>query len=287
MVKLIASKPFREDIIKNELIPGKFDVVITSYEGVYLCHPALKKIQWKFLIIDEAHKIKNEESNLSQLVRSLHSVNRLLITGTPLQNNLHELWSLLNFLLPDIFTSSSDFDEWFNLGQEEGLTPEEAEDKNVKMVQQLHKILKPFLLRRTKLEVERGIPPKQEIHVLVGMSAMQRNLYMKILTNDLCKQDSKCHYLNVVMQLRKVCNHPYLFPGVEDETLGESDEHLIYNSGKMKILDRLLSRLKAQESQVLIFSQMTTSLDILEDYCNFRKYPYCRLDGNTGIYERE
>ena len=286
-VKLIAAKPYREDIIKNELVPGKFDVVVTSFEGVYLCHPTLKKIQWKYLIIDEAHKIKNEESNLSQLVRKLHSNNRLLITGTPLQNNLHELWSLLNFLLPDIFSSSTDFDEWFNLGVEEGMSYEEIENKNVKMVQQLHKILKPFLLRRTKIEVERGIPPKKEIHVNIDMSPMQRELYMKILTNDLCKQDNKSHYLNVVMQLRKVCNHPYLFPGVEDENLDEHDEHLIYNSGKMKILDRLLAKLRTGRSQVLIFSQMTTMLDILEDYCVFRRYKYCRLDGATDLYERE
>jgi len=87
----VAAKPYREEILKNELIPGKFDVCVTSYEGITICQNYLKKYKWRFLIIDEAHKIKNDESNLSQLIRRLHSDNRLLITGTPLQNNLHEL----------------------------------------------------------------------------------------------------------------------------------------------------------------------------------------------------
>lgn len=88
-------------------------MVVTSFEGARLCLKHLRKIKWKYLVIDEAHKIKNEQSMLSQVVRSLHTKNKLLLTGTPLQNNLHELWSLLNFIMPDIFDSSEVFDEWF------------------------------------------------------------------------------------------------------------------------------------------------------------------------------
>ena len=155
------------------------------------------------------------------------------------------------------------------------------------MVQQLHKILKPFILRRTKIEVERGIPPKREIIVTTGMTPMQRDLYKKILTNELCKQDNKSHYLNIVMQLRKVCNHPYLFPKMEEENESDFGEHLVIHSGKMRLIDRLLAKLHEGGSQVLIFSQMTTMLDILEDYCHLRNYTFCRLDGTTDIYERE
>jgi SWI/SNF-related matrix-associated actin-dependent regulator of chromatin subfamily A member 5 len=132
VLNLIATKEEREEIVKNQLHPGKFDVCLTTFEGVRLCMGPLLKFKWEYLIVDEAHKLKNEESQISQRLRQLDSRYRLLLTGTPLQNNLHELWSLLNFLLPEIFSSSADFDEWFNLGDKEGedLTDKEKESRN-------------------------------------------------------------------------------------------------------------------------------------------------------------
>lgn len=146
----------------------------------------------------------------SQTVRSFRTSNRLLLTGTPLQNNLHELWALLNFLLPDIFSSSEQFDEWFDLD----IDDEEAK-KN--MISQLHKILRPFMLRRLKADVAKGLPPKTETILMVGMSKMQKQLYKKLLLRDLDSITTKVTgknrtaVLNIVMQLRKCCGHPYLF----------------------------------------------------------------------------
>jgi SWI/SNF-related matrix-associated actin-dependent regulator of chromatin subfamily A member 5 len=271
----------------------KFEVVITSYEGVNICINKLKKIKWEVLIIDEAHRIKNENAILSKNVRLLQSKFRLLVTGTPLQNNLHELWSLLNFLLPDIFSSSSDFDEWFNMGggdnnnkTTEGVKEnmEDAEDKNAEIVQQLHKILKPFLLRRTKSEVEKTLPPKKEIHIKVGLTELQKDIYKNLLTRSLLQTESKTIYKNIIMQLRKACNHPYLFEGIEKPN--PPPNHLVIYSSKMRILDKLCNKLFGK-SQILIFSQMTRMLDILEDYCNERRYQYCRIDGDTSLEARE
>lgn len=232
---------------------------------------------------DQAHRIKNEESSLSQVIRLFQSRNRLLITGTPLQNNLHELWALLNFLLPDVFGDSDAFDQWFS-----------GEDRDQDtVVQQLHRVLRPFLLRRVKADVEKSLLPKKEVNLYLGMSDMQVKWYKKILEKDIDavngaggKRESKTRLLNIVMQLRKCCNHPYLFEGAEPGPPYTTDEHLIYNAGKMAVLDKLLGRLQKQGSRVLIFSQMSRLLDILEDYCVFREYQYCRIDGGTAHEDR-
>lgn len=280
---LQGAKDERQKLINERLLDENFDVCITSYEMVLREKAHLKKFAWEYIIIDEAHRIKNEESSLAQIVRVLHSRNRLLITGTPLQNNLHELWALLNFLLPDVFGDSEAFDQWFS-GQD-------ADQDTV--VQQLHRVLRPFLLRRVKSDVEKSLLPKKEVNVYVGMSEMQVKWYQKILEKDIDavnnaagKRESKTRLLNIVMQLRKCCNHPYLFEGAEPGPPYTTDEHLIYNSGKMVILDKLLARFKRQGSRVLIFSQMSCVLDILEDYCVFRGHNYCRIDGSTSHEER-
>ena len=246
----------------------------------------LQKFAWHYLVIDEAHRLKNDASMFSKTVRSFKTANRLLLTGTPLQNNLHELWALLNFLLPDIFSSADQFDDWFDLEIED----EEAK-KNI--ISQLHKILRPFMLRRLKADVAKGLPPKTETILMVGMSAMQKKLYKQLLLRDLdsitgrASGKNRTAILNIVMQLRKCCGHPYLFEGIEDRTLDPLGEHLVENCGKLSMVDKLLKRLKELDSRVLIFTQMTKVLDILEDYMVMRGYEYCRIDGNTTYEDRE
>ena len=295
-LNVVVLNPVKEEREETLELIGqhKFEVVITSYEGVNICINKLRKIKWEVLIIDEAHRIKNENALLSKNVRLFQSKFRLLVTGTPLQNNLHELWSLLNFLLPDIFSSSSDFDEWFNMSggdnkdnkNKDGDVElmEDTEDKNAEIVQQLHKILKPFLLRRTKSEVEKTLPPKKEIHIKVGLTELQKDIYKNLLTRSLLQTESKTIYKNIIMQLRKACNHPYLFEGIEKPN--PPPNHLVIYSSKMRILDKLCTKLYGK-SQILIFSQMTRMLDILEDYCNERHYEYCRIDGETSLEARE
>ncbi|KAH6613791.1 SNF2 family N-terminal domain-containing protein [Chaetomium sp. MPI-SDFR-AT-0129] len=280
---LQGAKEERQQLINDRLVDENFDVCITSYEMILREKAHLKKFAWEYIIIDEAHRIKNEESSLAQVIRMFNSRNRLLITGTPLQNNLHELWALLNFLLPDVFGDSEAFDQWFS-GQDR--------DQDT-VVQQLHRVLRPFLLRRVKSDVEKSLLPKKEVNVYIGMSEMQVKWYQKILEKDIDavngaggKRESKTRLLNIVMQLRKCCNHPYLFEGAEPGPPYTTDEHLVHNAGKMMVLDKLLKRMQSQDSRVLIFSQMSRLLDILEDYCVFRGYKYCRIDGSTAHEDR-
>lgn len=285
---LQGNKEERHKIIREKMLKAKFDVLITSFEMVIREKGQLKKFRWQYIVVDEAHRIKNESSSLSQIIRLFYSKHRLLITGTPLQNNLHELWALLNFLLPDVFGDSNVFDEWFSSQADDG--DEKNQDK---VVQQLHKVLSPFLLRRVKSDVEKSLLPKIETNVYIGMTNMQIQWYKKLLEKDIDavngvvgKREGKTRLLNIVMQLRKCCNHPYLFDGAEPGPPFTTDEHLVFNAGKMIILDKMLKKFKAAGSRVLIFSQMSRLLDILEDYCYFRDYEYCRIDGSTAHEDR-
>ena len=137
--------------------PRGWDVCVTTYEVCNTERKVLQKFAWKYLVIDEAHRLKNEASMFSKTVRTFPTQHRLLLTGTPLQNNLHELWALLNFLLPDIFSSADQFDEWFDLEIDD-------EDAKKQMIQQLYKILRPFMIRRLKSDVAKGLPLQKPKH---------------------------------------------------------------------------------------------------------------------------
>ncbi|KAK1791953.1 hypothetical protein P4O66_013926, partial [Electrophorus voltai] len=269
-VCLIGDRDERTAFIRDTLLPGEWDVCVTSYEMLIIERAVFKKFNWRYLVIDEAHRIKNEKSKLSEIVREFKTTNRLLLTGTPLQNNLHELWALLNFLLPDVFNSSEDFDSWFDTNNCLG---------DQKLVERLHTVLRPFLLRRIKADVEKSLLPKKEIKMYVGLSKMQREWYVllvptreesqwfpcrytKILMKDIDILNSagkmdKMRLLNVLMQLRKCCNHPYLFDGAEPGPPYTTDLHLVVNSGKMVVLDKLLPKLKEQGSSGLFLTRFS------------------------------
>ena len=141
-------------------------------------------------------------------------------------------------------------------------------------------------LRRLKADVEKGLPPKNEVNMYIPLSKQQNTLYANILKKDVDaingKGGERSRLLNIVMQLRECCNHPYLFEGQEPGPPFIEGEHLVDASSKLKVLDKLLDKAKAEGNRVLIFSQMTRMLDILEDYCHYRNMNYCRIDGGIS-----
>jgi SWI/SNF-related matrix-associated actin-dependent regulator of chromatin subfamily A member 5 len=192
IVQLNPKMEVREEIIKTQLVEGRFDVCITTYEGINICFGALSKFKWNYLVVDEAHKLKNKDSKISIASRKLHSRNRLMLTGTPLQNNLLELWALLNFMMPEVFSSDDDFRQWFDFGgdgdakrpaiDKDDDDPDPAQNsKNLQLIESLHKIMRPFLLRRTKADLANKLPDKIEIIVNTNMSPMQFDIYEKLL----------------------------------------------------------------------------------------------------------
>ncbi|KAL1738468.1 SNF2 family N-terminal domain-containing protein [Schizophyllum fasciatum] len=205
-VVLTGSKEERAEIVASRLITEDFEVCITSYEICLIEKSALKKFSFEYIVIDEAHRIKNVDSILSEVVRSFISRGRLLITGTPLQNNLQELFALLNFICPEIFRDHKDLDSFLHKDTGDGV---DEEEKSKRVVEALHKILRPFLLRRVKSDVEKNLLPKKEINIYVGLSDMQRKWYRSVLEKDIDavngltgKKEGKTRLMNMVMQVR-------------------------------------------------------------------------------------
>ncbi|CAO1614629.1 unnamed protein product [Sympodiomycopsis kandeliae] len=281
-----------------------FQVLLTTYEYIIKDKNLLGKIRWVHMIIDEGHRMKNTQSKLTQtLTQAYVSRYRLLLTGTPLQNNLPELWALLNFVLPRIFNSVKSFDEWFNSPFAQAGAGDNSmqlnEEEALLIIKRLHKVLRPFLLRRLKKDVESELPDKVEKVIKCKMSALQAKLYqqmkkhkMIISGDDSISAKGKPQGIrglqNAIMQLRKICNHPYVFEQVEmamNPSKGNGPD-LYRVAGKFELLDRLMPKLKATGHRILIFFQMTAIMDIMEDFLRFRNYGYLRLDGNTKPDER-
>ncbi|KAI8147758.1 SNF2 family N-terminal domain-containing protein [Fennellomyces sp. T-0311] len=342
----------------------EFPIIVTSYEIVMNDRKHLQRYNWKYIVVDEGHRIKNLNCKLIKELKSYSSANRLLLTGTPLQNNLAELWSLLNFLLPDIFDDLDMFQSWFDFSdihQKSGQDRIMREEEEDRIISSLHTILQPFLLRRLKTDVEHSLPKKKEYLLYAPLTRAQKSLYDAILKRDLrdylikrktkglkeeqqptqdqvtedeerkaqrttktavdykeksdrqyfkelekaadenttpvpghasmekkqqaIKQVNGLHLQNIVMQLRKVCNHPFLFDWPIDPKTNTHvlNQELAAQSGKVLLLDRLLTELFARGHKVLVFSQMTKMLDILEDWATVLKgWPICRLDGGVS-----
>ncbi len=269
---------------------SKFNVLVTHYDLIMRDKAFLKKIRWHYMIVDEGHRLKNHDCMLSRtLVSGYHIRRRLLLTGTPIQNSLQELWSLLNFLLPAIFNSSENFEDWFNAPFTDRSEVSLTEEEQLLVIRRLHQVIRPFLLRRKKAEVEKFLPSKTQVILKCDLSAWQRLYYRQIVESGRVGLDSGTGksrgLLNTAMQLRKCCNHPYLFLEGRDYDPLHSDE-LIRSSGKFELLDRLLPKLLITGHRVLLFSQMTRLMDILEDYLELHGFKYLRLDGTTKTEDR-
>ena len=255
--------------LKNE----KFNVILTTYDYIMRDRAALCKIHWQYIVVDEGHRMKNSKSKFAlTLGQQYSSSNRLLLTGTPLQNDLSELWALLNFILPKIFESCDEFKNWFDkplskmhssgnskVSGDEKKALDLTEEEQLLLINRLHQVLRPFLLRRIKKEVEKELPDKIEIVIKVELSSWQKISYRQIQDYGYIGREEKGKKMalqNTVMQLRKICNHPYQF--FEYFNYPELMGRNIYRtSGKFELLDRMLPKFLVTGHKVLIFSQFT------------------------------
>ncbi|KAG6809199.1 hypothetical protein H0H92_001186 [Tricholoma furcatifolium] len=358
-----------DDEEEEEEPMSTFPVVITTYEMIIKDRAHLEHYNWGYIVVDEGHRLKNLDCKLMQEIKKYQSAGRMILTGTPLHNNLAELWSLLNFILPNIFNDLDAFQEWFDIPSMQhnlGL------ERSTQLISALHAILKPFLLRRLKVDVEIDLPPKKEYVLYAPLSIQQREAYDRVLNGTLrsyligkdapkveekpidlgprrlrskddkhsrkrydvdgdddeyfdmvergevdergirrndrkldqeelermnkehrhksaVKQVNNMKLQNAVMQLRKVCSHPFLFDWPLDPHTQQPilNDDLVNVSGKMMVLDRLLRELFRRKHKVLLFSQFTTMLDIIEDWATeCMGWKICRIDGSSSPLER-
>ncbi|CAL8096469.1 unnamed protein product [Calicophoron daubneyi] len=263
----------------------KFNICVTTYEILLKDKSWLSQVSWSFLGVDEAHRLKNDCSQLYKTLQTFSTNTRLLVTGTPLQNTMKELWALLHFIMPERFPDWTDFEQTYSV-----LADDSAVRVDGEAFHNLHKVLRPFLLRRVKKDVESSLPAKIEQILRVDMSKEQANIYRLILARNydgLLKvtRGHKASFINIVMELKKCCNHAHLIapPSELEYQRLANEEHLraiIRGSGKMNLLDKLLQRLKPKGHRVLIFSQMVRMLDLIADYLSLRGWGFQRLDGS-------
>lgn len=187
----------------------KFHVLLTSYELVSIDSACLGSVQWEALVVDEAHRLKNSSSKFFRFLSGYSLNYKMLLTGTPLQNNLEELFYLLNFLTPSKFNDLEQFQGNFtDIAKEE-------------QVRKLHELLGPHMLRRMKADVLKNMPSKSEFIVRTNLAPMQKKFYKACLTHNFeslrAKSGASCSLLNIMVELKKVANHPYLLAAASEE----------------------------------------------------------------------
>jgi SNF2 family DNA or RNA helicase len=294
--------------------PAKFDVLLVSFETARRMTDLMGSFEWALCVVDEAHKLKDVNSQTTRSVMDVPYEWLLLLTGTPIQNNVRELFGMMHVLDKETYPSWEEFQDEFCDG---------GREVDAEQVMRLRDVLKPRMLRRMKEDVE-TIPAKEEIVVWVELTPEQRNYYRAIYEKQVhvllegSKSKNVPQLRNLCMELRKVCNHPFLCDGLEEDfvdkrtkaiTAGFEKASLVAmekglppppvplpptqldlltsSSGKMTLIAKLLPKLKAQGKKVLIFSQFTIVLDLLEDYMHMKEYEFERLDGSTSQTDRQ
>ena len=290
----------------------KFDVLVTTYDTLIGDFDVISQIPWRVTVVDEAHRLRNIKGKLLDCMKQISAKgtlhygyqSRVLMTGTPLQNNTQELWTLLNFIEPYKFPDLEDFESSF------------GNMANREQVEALQRKISPFMLRRVKEDVAKDIPSKEETLIDVELTSIQKQYYRAVFEHNhafLSMGSTRAtvpKLMNIQMELRKCCNHPFLLDGVEQREMekyynelsvsGELtdktpemqqmilNEHgYIKSSGKMVLLDKLLPKLRQEGHKVLIFSQMVRMLDLISEYCDFKGFRHERLDGRVRGNERQ
>ncbi|XP_073945039.1 DNA excision repair protein ERCC-6-like [Choristoneura fumiferana] len=292
----------------NKLIRELHDshgILLITYAGVVKYSKDLMSRKWHYLILDEGHKIRNPDTQVSKFVKKFQTPHKILITGSPMQNSLQELWSLFDFMRPGLLGTYNAFMEHFAQPITQGgyaNATEFQEATALEIAKALRNMITPYMLRRTKAEVQEHIklPEKNEQVLFCALSREQRDLYMGYLMSTTVRSilDKESRYgdplrarvLVALSTLRKICNHPDLYLYEAQEECQEIDEETFgfwKRSGKMTVVHSLLKIWQKQGHRALIFSQSRAMLCLLEQYLQNQEYKYLKMDGTVSVGLRQ
>ncbi|CAI4034439.1 hypothetical protein SMKI_10G2300 [Saccharomyces mikatae IFO 1815] len=291
--KALESSYHLEKLIDKVVTDGH--ILITTYVGLRIHSDKLLKVKWQYAVLDEGHKIRNPDSDISLTCKKLKTHNRIILSGTPIQNNLTELWSLFDFIFPGKLGTLPVFQQQFvmpiNMGGYANATNIQVQT-GYKCAVALRDLISPYLLRRVKADVAKDLPQKKEMVLFCKLTKYQRSKYLEFLhSSDLNQiQSGKRNVLFGIDILRKICNHPDLLDREtkrHDSNYGDPKR-----SGKMQVVKQLLLLWHKQGYKALLFTQSRQMLDILEDFIStkdidFSNLKYLRMDGTTNIKHRQ
>ncbi|KAL7072736.1 hypothetical protein ACQ4LE_008179 [Meloidogyne hapla] len=278
-------------------------ILVTSYSTYMVEYKKILASKWHYVILDEGHKIRNPEAKIALTLKELRTPHRIILSGSPLQNNLKELWSLIDFIYPGLLGSLKEFVEKFSIPITQGGYAN-ATSIQVRTAYKCACILRdaisPYLLRRMKKDVQMvlQLPEKTEQILFCDITSEQRNLYQQYITSKPCQDliNGQNMAFAALMHLRKLCNHPDLVTG-GPKKYGDLDQENSKNheieygsyqrSGKMIVVKTLLRLWFQQQQKVLLFSQSRQMLTILERFMSRENYEYLRMDGTTQIGKRQ
>ncbi|CAG2104982.1 unnamed protein product [Medioppia subpectinata] len=270
-------------------------ILITSYSGVCSHQKSLLRLDWHYVILDEGHKIRNPAAQVTHTCKLFSTPHRLILSGSPIQNNLRELWSLFDFIYPGKLGTLPVFIEHFSIpitmGGYANATQVQIQVA-FKMATILKDTIQPFLLRRTKLEVNSclSLPSKNEQVLFCKLTDEQRDLYKNYIESATVKdilRGSTQIFVGLI-NLRKICNHPNLFDKkASDINLLRDDSRYYKRSGKLRVVDVLLRLWHQQQHKVLVFTQSRQMMKILEHFLRYKSYTYLLMDGSTSVQSRQ
>lgn len=279
---------------ETEKICGTGGVILTTYENARQNQRLLLSIDWDYVVLDEGHRIRNPDADISLVCKQFRTVHRLILTGTPIQNHLRELWSLFDFVYPGKLGTLPTFEDEFVLPIKTGGYANASKMQVVmayKCALVLRDVINPYMLRRTKKEIQDTLelPEKMEHILFCRLTAYQYDQYEAYLRSPEVARvlNYEVRPFRAISTLRHICNHPDLVKRTDDEAPHAEDYGCIKKSGKMLVLRKILAMWKDQGHRVLLFTQTRMMLDILERFMEHHAYNHCRLDGSTPVKERQ